>query len=112
VNSSATPSSIAAVWGPYPNYDDIARFDYGRLLWRLAEMRARLLKPWTDERPPYHERFERGRALIEEVLNSTETAEELDRQLRARGRSLRCVAREIPPVFGSFFLTRPVPPGK
>jgi len=27
----------------------------------------------------------------------------MDARLRQRGASLRCVAREIPPVFGSFF---------
>src|SRR5712664_3473898 len=42
-----------AVWGPYPNYDDIARLEYGRMLWRLPEMRARFLRHWTDERHPY-----------------------------------------------------------
>jgi hypothetical protein len=92
-----------AVWGPYPNYDDIARFSYGRLLWRVPQMRARLLTHWLDERHPYHERFARQQALVESVLNSTKTARELDEELRGQGTSLRCVAREIPPVFGSFF---------
>ena len=95
--------SLLEVWGPYPSYDDIARFDYGRRLWRLPEMRARFLRHWTDERHPYRDRFLEQRELIEEVLNSTERPEELDQRLRARGTSLRCVAREIPPVFGSFF---------
>ena len=92
-----------AVWGPYPNYDDIARLEYGRMLWRLPEMRARFLRHWTDEPHPYRDRFLEQRKLIEEVLNSTELAGELDRRLRARGTSLRCLAREIPPIFGSFF---------
>src|SRR3989449_6654418 len=47
---------------PYPNYDDIARFDYGRLLWRSAEMQSRLLRHWTDLRHPHHERFQTARA--------------------------------------------------
>jgi hypothetical protein len=92
-----------AVWGPYPNYDDIARFDYGRRMWRLPDMRSRLLAHWTDARHPYRERFSERRQVIEEVLGSGTPAAELDRGLRARGTSLRCVAREIPPVFGSFF---------
>jgi len=95
--------SLLTVWGPYPNYDDIARFDYGRMLWRLPDMRARFLRHWTDDRHPHKERFLERRELIEEVLNSTERPEELDQRLRSRGTSLRCVAREIPPVFGSFF---------
>ena len=93
----------AEVWGRYPNYDDVARFEYGRRMWRLPDMRARLLSHWLDERHPYHTRFQAQRALIEEVLSSTEPAVVLDRRLRERGTTLRCAAREIPPVFGSFF---------
>jgi hypothetical protein len=103
VNGPATTDSDVSVWGPYPNYDDVARFEYGRRMWRLPDMRARFLQHWTDERHPYRERFLRQRELIEEVLGSSESPEELDRRLRERGTSLRCMAREIPPVFGSFF---------
>jgi hypothetical protein len=42
-------------------------------------------------------------ALVEEILVSDASASELDRQLRQRGMSLRCIVREIPPVFGTFF---------
>ena len=91
------------VWGPYPNYDDIARFEYGRRMWRLPEMRARLLRHWTDPQHPYCDRFNEQRELIQEVLGSVESPDDLDRDLRVRGTSLRCLAREIPPVFGSFF---------
>jgi hypothetical protein len=91
------------VWGPYPNYDDISRFEYGRRLWKLPIFRARFLKHWLDERHPYRERFMEQRALIEEVLDSKQAPAVLDARLRSRGTSLRCVAREIPPVFGSFF---------
>ena len=103
MNGTAIKDSHVSVWGPYPNYDDIARFEYGRRMWRLPDMRARFLRHWTDERHPYRERFLRQRELIEEVLCSTDRPEELDRRLRERGTSLRCMAREIPPVFGSFF---------
>ena len=91
------------IWGPYPNYDDVARFEYGRLLWHNPEMRARLLAHWLDERHPYRERFLRQRTLIEEVLASPQSPEELQKCLLSRGTSLRCMAREIPPVFGDFF---------
>lgn len=91
------------VWGPYPNYDDIARFEYGRRMWKLPDMRARLLRHWADPRHPYSERFQERRELIEGVLTSTEDEGKLDERLRTRETSLRCVAREIPPVFGSFF---------
>jgi len=91
------------VWGDYPNWDDVARFEYGRRLWRDREMRARLLAHWLDQRHPYRERFQAQRDLIEEVLASEERAGRLEEILRERQTSLRCVAREIPPVFGSFF---------
>jgi hypothetical protein len=91
------------VWGPYPNYDDIARFEYGRLLWRNLEMRARLLTHWLDPRHPYRDRFLASRPQLESILESTDSAASLQDQLLARGTSLRCLAREIPPVFGSFF---------
>ena len=100
---SDTAEASDTVWGPYPNYDDISRFEYGRLLWHLPARRSRFLKHWTDPRHPYKERFERQQDLIEEVLSSKESPKDLDRRLRARGTSLRCIAREIPTVFGSFF---------
>lgn len=93
----------ASVWGPYPNYDDIARYEYGRMLWRSSTMRQRLLHHWLDERHPYRERFLRHRVLLEELLTSESALVDLDRRLRAQGTSLRCLVREIPPVFGSFF---------
>ena len=93
----------ACVWGEYPNWDDISRFQYGRRMWRLPDMRARLLAHWTDERHPYRERFQTQRAWVEEILSSDVPAVRLDEQLRRRKTSLRCIVREIPPVFGSFF---------
>ena len=90
-------------WGPYVNYDDVARFEYGRRMWRLPDMRARLLAHWLDERHPHCERFQERRALVEDILTTPETEVELDERLRTQGSSLRAAAREIPPVFGSFF---------
>ena len=93
----------SAVWGPYPSYDDVARFEYGRRLWRLPEMRRRLVAHWLDQRHPHRERFLHQRDLIEAVLGSEETAPALDAKLRGQGTTLRCVAREIPVVFGMWF---------
>lgn len=90
-------------WGPYVNYDDVARLQYGRMMWRLPDMRARLLRHWLDERHPHHDRFAERRALVEGLLSSTESDLELDTRLRRQDSSLRAAAREIPPVFGSFF---------
>ena len=91
------------VWGMYPVYDDISRLQYGRILWRNPGTRGRLLRHWLDERHPYRDRFQEHRALVEEVLQSSASDKELDQSLRARNTSLRCVVREIPPVFGHFW---------
>ncbi len=89
---------------PYPNYDDMARLEYGRLLWRNPQCRRQLLNHWTDFRHPYRDRFLEKRQLIEEILGTDESGEaELEKDLRARDLSLRAVMREIPPVFGSFW---------
>lgn len=100
------------VWGPYPNYDDIARFEYGRRLWKYPDFRARLTEHWLDERHPYRERFMERRQQIEEILESKESPEELNDMLLKEGTSLRCVVREIPPVFGSFFPVGAKPQGE
>lgn len=100
----STPTNEqTSVWGPYPNYDDVARFEYGRRFWRLPEMRTRLLAHWLDERHPHRERFLERRAEIERLLESRKTESDLDLELRQNGTTLRCLAREIPSVFGSFF---------
>lgn len=96
-------SKSNSVWGPYPNYDDIARFEYGQRLWRDPASRLRFLAHWSDTRHPYRDRFQENRELVEHVLSSAKSAEELDAELRQRDTSLRCVVREIPPVFGSFW---------
>jgi hypothetical protein len=99
MHDATIEGEVEVVWGPHPNYDDIARFEYGRRLWRLPAMRSRLLNHWMDSRHPYRGRFLRESSLIEEVLNSKAAPKELDQRLRSVGTSLRCVAREIPPVF-------------
>ncbi len=87
--------------GKYANYQDLARLEYGRILWANAAARARLLRHWTSPEHPHHARFVAHRALVESVLDPETDDIELDRSLRARGHSLRAAAREIPPVFGS-----------
>jgi len=106
MRDAAALAADADVWGPYASYDDVARFEYGRRMWRLAEMRERLLTNWLDERHPHRERFLEHRALVEEVLNSEESVAALDAKLRQRGTTLRCLSREIPVVFGQWFETR------
>ena len=103
ISVNENTDSDAQVWGPYPNYDDVARFEYGRRLWKIPQMRDRLLAHWLDERHPGRDRFLGQRAAVEALLASSEVVSELDAGLRRAGSSLRCMAREIPPVFGSFF---------
>jgi len=88
-------------WGKYPVYKDIARLEYGRLLWKNPLIRQRMISHWSDREHPYHHRFLENRNLIEEVLGSELGEEELDLGLQKRNLSLRAVAREIPPIFGS-----------
>ena len=87
----------------YPDYEALARIEYGRMLWRNPRMRGALLRHWTDRRHPYCERFAEHRSLIERILTSTVPEEQLDEELRSQGVSLRAVIREIPPVFGHFW---------
>jgi hypothetical protein len=99
----AIAGEFTEIWGAYPNYDDIARLEYGRMMWRRPAMRSRLLAHWSDPRHPYRERFIERRPVIERVLSSAENEPAIQQWLLADGTSLRCVAREIPPVFGDFF---------
>jgi hypothetical protein len=100
-----THSEAAKILGPYAMMHDLARLEYGRLLWRKARTRERLLRHWTDARHPYRDRFlETWQPVVEEVLLSDPAHDfDLDASLKARGLSLRVVVREIPPVIGSFF---------
>jgi hypothetical protein len=99
------------VLGPFANVQDLARYEWGRRFWKLPDMRARLLRHWTDERHPHAERFAQYRDTVEFVLASPLDDAELDAALRASGWSLRAAIREIPPVFGAFWpdSLQPVP---
>lgn len=87
--------------GKYASYQDLARLEYGRLLWAKPSIRARLLRRWTPPSHPHHARFAAHRDLVEKVLSPDTDDASLDQTLRAQGHSLRTAAREIPPVFGS-----------
>lgn len=86
-------------------YQDEARLEYGRLLWRTPRVRERLLRHWQDERHPWSQRFmEKWKPWVEKVLSASATDDEqLDSTLRQEGLSLRVIVKEIPPVFGSFY---------
>lgn len=98
-----TVAEKISVWGDYPNYQDMARLEYARVLWKNPAARKRLLAHWTNEQHPHAGRFEANRDLLEEVLASDVTEQEMEKSLRLRNWSLRTLAREIPPVFGDFY---------
>ncbi len=90
--------------GLYPNYQDLARWEYGRMFWKIPRLRKRLVCHWTDERHPYRDRFAQHRQVLERLLAAPDHSEEqLDAALRKEGLSLRGMIREIPPVFGAFW---------
>ncbi len=98
-----TAGADSEVWGTYPNYQDRARYDYARLLWKNPRARKRLLAHWTSPEHPHAKRFEKNRKLIEEIISAEGSDLEIDLSLRSRQWSLRALAREIPPVFGDFY---------
>ena len=88
----------------YPNYQDLARWEYGRMLWKIPRLRERLIRHWTDERHPYRDRFFFYRPVLEKLLAAPANEEQrLDAELQNEGLSLRGMIREIPPVFGVFW---------
>jgi hypothetical protein len=91
--------------GPYASYEDQARLYYGRLLWKPPSAWARLLRHWTDPRHPYADRFQNTyQKYVKQLLSGVPDADvQLDAEFESQGLSLRVVAREIPPVFGSFY---------
>ena len=85
-------------------YQEYAKLEYGRLLWRVPAYRERLLRHWRDSRHPHAERFAEHEAEVTYILESPKGSDnELDAELRQRNLSLRVVVKEIPSVFGSFF---------
>ncbi len=89
----------------YLSYQDHARLQYGRLLWKNPKMKERLLGHWLDLRHPYRDRFqETYRPWVERVLSSDSASDEkLDQEFMREGESLRSIIKEIPPVFGAFY---------
>jgi len=86
------------------HFQEYAKLEYGRMLWRNPEFRERLLGHWRDPRHPHAERFAEHEADVRCVLESPKGSDaELDARLRQRNLSLRVVVKEIPSVFGSFF---------
>ncbi len=75
------PKTEMNAFGKYPNYQDVARLEYGRLLWKSAPLRQRLLAHWVHPDHPYAERFRIRRSLVERILEATGSDDELDAHL-------------------------------
>lgn len=85
-------------------FQEYAKLEYGRMVWRDPEFRQRLLRHWKDPRHPHADRFAEHEADVCYILESPKDSDaELDTALHRRGSSLRAVVKEIPSVFGSFF---------
>ncbi len=85
-------------------FQEYAKLEYGRMLWRVPQYRERLLRHWKDQRHPHAERFTEYESEVRMILASPKGSDTaLDAELRQRGLSLRVVVKEIPSVFGSFF---------
>lgn len=87
--------------GKFPDYQALAKLEYGRMLWKSEKGRRMLLSNWTHPQHPHHARFVAARVTLESVLESPLTYDELDAQLRQNGASLRTVMRDIPSFFPS-----------
>ena len=86
------------------HFQEYAKLEYGRLLWRIPACRERLLQHWRDPRHPHAERFREHEAEVCGLLESAKGSDQqCDAELRQRGLSLRAVVKEIPSVFGSFY---------
>jgi len=85
-------------------FQEYAKLEYGRMLWRDPRSRERLLRHWKDSRHPHAERFATFESEVRRILESPPDSDAaLDSELRSRGLSLRVVVKEIPSVFGSFY---------
>jgi hypothetical protein len=86
------------------HFQEYAKLEYGRLLWRVPAYRERLLRHWKDPRHPHAERFAEHESEVTRVLESPKGSDaEIDAALQQKNSSLRAVVKEIPSVFGSFF---------
>src|SRR2546429_4327571 len=93
-------------------YQDYAKLQYGRMLWKHPDFRQRLLRHWTDPRHPHAERFQEWRGGGGKNPPRPQSSEDPNNApMRPRGVSLRVGGRGIPSPFGGFFcfLMQPFP---
>jgi len=85
------------------DFEDEARLQYSRLLWRNSRTRARLLYVWEHPEHPHRERFEENRKLIVGFLECENPQAYVDTVAGSSKWSLRTLTREIPCVIWSLW---------
>jgi hypothetical protein len=79
------------------NFEDAARLQYSRILWKGERTRRRLLYVWEHPEHPHRERFQENRELIVGFLECEDPQTYVD-ALPEKKWSLRTLTREIPAV--------------
>ena len=85
------------------NFEDEARLQYSRILWKNPRTRRRLLYVWEHPEHPQRERFEENRELIVGFLECENPEAYLDAVAGSAKWSLRTLTREIPCVIWSLW---------
>jgi hypothetical protein len=80
------------------NFEDEARLQYSRILWRNPRTRRRLLYVWEHPQHPHRERFQENRELVEGLLECNEPQDYITTVAGSDKWSLRTLTREIPCV--------------
>src|SRR5476649_1803832 len=84
------------------NFEDEARLQYSRVLWKNPRTRRRLLYVWEHPDHPHRERFEENRQLVVGLLEVSDPQLYVD-SLEPKTWSLRTLTREIPSVIWEFW---------
>jgi hypothetical protein len=85
------------------NFEDEARLQYSRILWKNPRTRKRLLHVWEHPEHPHRERFEENRELVVGFLECDDPQVYVDSVAGSGKWSLRTLTREIPCVIWSLW---------
>jgi hypothetical protein len=85
------------------NFEDEARLQYSRILWKNPRTRRRLLHVWEHPEHPHRERFEENRELVVGFLECDDPQVYVDSVAGSEKWSLRTLTREIPCVIWSLW---------
>jgi hypothetical protein len=72
------------------HFQEYAKLEYGRMVWRVPAFRERLLRHWTDPRHPHAERFAQHETDVRHILESPKNSDaELEPACRRQRNSVR-----------------------